>query len=164
MPKFDKVKDSGTREEFATGSKRDSRKGKGRYDLISPFGLKRLAIHYENGADKYGSHNWTKGQPICRYLDSALRHGFCYLSGMRDEDHLAAMAWNAFAAIHTEECIQLGVLPPELDDTISFMSREDFHKTLERYEKIFNQTKRQIKTSKKMKGKKNASKRNSRRS
>src|SRR5688500_10968468 len=86
------VKDSGEREVFSTGSKRDTRKGKGRYDLITPLGLKRLAVHYENGAIKYGDRNWEKGQPLSRYLDSAIRHLYCYLAGMRDEDHLAAIA------------------------------------------------------------------------
>ena len=132
MSDFKAVKDSGTRQEFSTGSKRDSRAGKGRYDLITPLGLRRLAIHYENGAKKYGDHNWSKGQPICRYLDSAIRHAYCYLSGARDEDHLAAVAWNALSAIHTEEAVEIGILPPELDDTISYKNKEEFWKRIER--------------------------------
>lgn len=113
---FDSVKDSGTHEEFPTGSKRDTREGKGRYDLITPIGLKRLAVHYENGAKKYGDHNWEKGQPVSRYLDSAARHLYQYLAGQREEDHLAAVAWNAFAAIHTIEMVRRGTLSAELDD------------------------------------------------
>ncbi len=113
---YEFVQDSGEREEFDTGSVRDTRKGKGRYDLVSPIGLRRLAVHYENGAAKYGDKNWEKGQPVSRYLDSAIRHLYSYLAGSRDEDHLAAVAWNAFAAIHTIEKVALGELPKELDD------------------------------------------------
>lgn len=47
------MKDSGKREDFGTGAVRDSREGKGRYDLISPIALKRLAVVYEKGANKY---------------------------------------------------------------------------------------------------------------
>lgn len=110
------TKDSGEREEFATGSRRDTRKGKGRYDLIPPGPLRRLAQLYERGADKYGDHNWQKGQPLSRYLDSALRHIFAHMEGHRDEDHLTAGAWNLFAAVYTEEAVAAGTLPEDLAD------------------------------------------------
>lgn len=113
---FDEVKDSGQRQEFETGSKRDTRDGKGRYDLIPAYALSRLARHYENGARKYGDRNWEKGQPLARYLDSMIRHAYRFLGGSRDEDHLAAVAWNALAYIETEERIKKGILPKELDD------------------------------------------------
>ncbi|HUS51203.1 MAG TPA: dATP/dGTP diphosphohydrolase domain-containing protein, partial [Candidatus Paceibacterota bacterium] len=71
---FKEVKDSGKRQDFDTGSRRDTRDGKGRYDLLPVRAIKRLAKHYENGAKKYGDRNWEKGQPLSRYLDSALRH------------------------------------------------------------------------------------------
>ena len=116
LPLFEDVVDSGEREEFDTGSVRDTRDGKGRYDLVSSIGLRRLALHYENGAKKYGEHNWELGQPVSRYLDSGIRHFFKYLRGLRDEDHLAASAWNAFAAIHTIQKVADGELPKELDD------------------------------------------------
>ena len=113
---YDEVKDSGERQEFATGSVRDPGTGKGRYDLISPIGLRRLARHYENGARKYTDRNWEKGMPVSRCLDSAIRHLYSYLGGSRDEDHLAAAAWNAFAAMHYIEECAAGRLPPELND------------------------------------------------
>lgn len=47
------VKDSGRREEFTGGAVRDVREGKGRYDLISPIAMRRLALVYEKGANKY---------------------------------------------------------------------------------------------------------------
>jgi len=113
---YESVKDSGERREFSTGSVRDVRKGKGRFDLIPPCSLRRLAKHYENGAHKYGDRNWEKGQPLSSYVDSMLRHGQDYLSGDRSEDHLAAIAWNAFAIMFTEELIRLEKLPSEFND------------------------------------------------
>jgi len=102
---YNKVKDSGKRQNFQTGSVRDTNEGKGRFDLISPIALKRLAKHYENGARKYGDNNWQKGIPIKRLLESALRHLNSYLIGDRSEDHIIACAWNCFAAAHTEDMI-----------------------------------------------------------
>ena len=116
MKDFKEVKDSGKRQEFDTGSKRDTRDGKGRFDLIPSYALTRLARHYENGAVKYGDRNWEKGQPLARYLDSMIRHAYKFLGGSREEDHLAAVAWNALAYIETEYRIELGILPAELDD------------------------------------------------
>lgn len=108
------IRDSGAREAFGTGSVRDTREGKGRYDLISPIALARLALHYERGCEKYGERNWEKGQPLARYLDSAMRHVNNYLAGDRVEDHLTAACWNLFAFIHTETLINQGKLPEEL--------------------------------------------------
>jgi hypothetical protein len=113
---FTEVKDSGVREEFSTGSKRDTREGKGRFDLIPTTALRRLARHYENGAVKYGDRNWEKGQPLGRYIDSAMRHLICVLEGQTDEDHVSAVSWNMFAYLATLEKIDNGELPVELDD------------------------------------------------
>jgi len=99
---WDAVKDSGERKEYETGSVRDRRKGKGRYDLLPPKGIKRLAVHFENGAIKYKDRNWESGIPIGDFLDSATRHIFDYLDGKTDEDHLAAAAWNILCAMQTE--------------------------------------------------------------
>ena len=53
MPQeYTSVKDSGEREQFKTGSQRDTRRGKDRFDLLPPHALLRLAQHYENGANK----------------------------------------------------------------------------------------------------------------
>lgn len=114
---FDEVADSGGEHQvFETGSNRDNREGKGRYDLLPAYALSRIARHYENGAKKYGDRNWEKGQPLARYLDSMIRHAFAFLGGSRVEDHLAAVAWNALAYIETEARIGRGILPAELDD------------------------------------------------
>lgn len=113
---FNKVSDSGAREELATGSVRDTREGKGRYDLIAPRALHRLARHYENGARKYQDRNWEKGQPMSRCLDSAIRHLNKVLQGQTDEDHLAAAAWNVFAIMEFQERIAEGCGDKKLDD------------------------------------------------
>lgn len=113
---WDKVIDSGQRREFSTGSRRDVADGKGRFDLLPFITLRRDAIHYENGAVKYGDHNWRKGQPISVYLSSAIRHIVKYALGWKDEDHLAAARWNLASIMETEEMIKRGKLPKELDD------------------------------------------------
>lgn len=113
--KFDEVKDSGERQDFGTGSVRDTQTGKGRYDLLPPRAVRRLAQHFENGAVKYGDRNWEKGQPLGRYLDSALRHTFAILQGKRDEDHAAAAAWNLLAFIETAERIEAGEMQLDRD-------------------------------------------------
>jgi hypothetical protein len=78
--------------------------------------LIRLARIYEKGAVKYDDRNWEKGQPLSRYLDSALRHLIQWQLGHEDEDHLAQAAWNVFSLIHTDEMLQQGLLPEELND------------------------------------------------
>jgi len=108
--------DSGHREHFETGSVRDTREGKGRFDLIPVQSMRRLARHYEAGAAKYGDRNWERGQPLARYLDSAFRHLCGVLEDLRDEDHTAAVVWNMFAYMETRRRIEAGELPRELDD------------------------------------------------
>ncbi len=121
---YSAVKDSGALERFDTGARRDTRAGKGRYDLITPHGLKRLAIHYENGSRKYGDRNWEHGQPVSRMVDSAIRHLYNYLAGDRSEDHLAASAWNSLGAIHMEVEVAAGRLPAELADVPAVERKE----------------------------------------
>ena len=113
--KYDKVQDSGKRTKFETGSQRDDRIGKGRYDLLPTRAIHRLAKHFENGAIKYEARNWEKGQPTHVYMDSAMRHLFEALQGMDNEDHLSACAWNVLCLIETRERIELGILPKELE-------------------------------------------------
>lgn len=121
---YKEVKDSGKRQNFETGSVRDTQEGKGRYDLISPIALKRLAQHFENGAKKYGNRNWELGQPLSRYIDSAIRHIYAFLEGKRDEDHAIACAWNMMALVHTEEMIKRGLLPKELNNLPNYTDKE----------------------------------------
>lgn len=121
------TRDSGARQHFDTGSVRDMREGKGRYDLLSPFAIRRLAGVLERGAAKYGDRNWEKGQPLARYCDSALRHLFQFLAGETDEDHLGQAMWNLAAAIHTDEMIRRGVLPQALREGLGEYAPRDAH-------------------------------------
>lgn len=107
---------NGKRTEYPSGALRSNRTGRGRYDLISPFGLKRLAIQYEEGGIQKGDRNWEQGFPISRALCSAIGHLMDQLTGDRSEDHLAAASWQLFAAMHFEELIEQGKLPVELND------------------------------------------------
>ena len=91
--------------------------GKGRFDLITPFGLTRLAKWYELGSKKYSDRNWEKGMPFSRYVDSAFRHLIKFMMGMEDEDHLAAAVWNLLCIIHHQELGQT-----ELDDLPHYLS------------------------------------------
>lgn len=110
------LKDSGQREDFATGSRRDTQDGKPRYDLVSRHALRREAELMAKGAVKYGERNWEKGQPFARTVASLLRHVYAYIDGDRSEDHLAAIRFNAGALVHFEEEIAAGRLPADLND------------------------------------------------
>lgn len=114
---FKEVKDHGGKRVISkTGAAREAATGKGRFDLIPSAPHKRLAQHYENGAVKYASRNWEKGLALSRFLDSAERHLNEFKSGERSEDHLAAILWNVYGYIHTEQMIQEDKLPKELWD------------------------------------------------
>ena len=94
-----KIKDSGEREDFETGAVRDTREGKGRYDLLPWPAIHEVAIHCQQGAEKYGERNVENGMPVSRLLDSGIRHLSQYLQGMDNEPHLRAAAWNILFAI-----------------------------------------------------------------
>jgi hypothetical protein len=116
-----KLPDSGGRREFSTGSVRDIRTGKGRFDLISPIALLSLATRLEDGMEKYGERNWEKGQPLMSYLDSCLRHINKYIvdtmqGKIPEEDHISAAFWNLHSFIHTEEMVRKGHLPASMND------------------------------------------------
>lgn len=109
---YNKIDDGGERISYGEGMAiREPSTGRGRFDLITPFGIDRLAKWYELGSAKYADRNWEKGMNFSRYIDSAKRHLNKYVMGMEDEDHLAAAAWNIFAIMHHEELGQF-----ELDD------------------------------------------------
>ena len=118
------TKDSGERRKFNTGAQRDVVNGKGRYDLISPIMIERLAKLLQRGAEKYNDRNWEKGMPLSVYMDSGMRHLFKFLEGHRDEDHLIAAIWNLQALLHIEEMVKRGVLSEELLDLPNYVRNE----------------------------------------
>ena len=85
-------------------------------EYIPVKALRGLAELMQRGAEKYGEHNWTLGQPTSRSYESALRHYMQYLNGDTDENHLAAVAFNMFSIQHVMYQITLGELPSTLDD------------------------------------------------
>jgi hypothetical protein len=97
------VKFSGVKNEYVGGATRDNSKGKGRYDLISPLFLKKLAQVLEKGAENHGDNNWKGGIKYSRLIDSTLRHVSQYNEGMRDEEHLTQAVCNLMFLIHFEE-------------------------------------------------------------
>ena len=112
------IDDSGARMSYGDEKAiREPSTGKGRFDLITPFGLNRLAKWYELGSKKYSDRNWEKGMPFSRYVDSAFRHLIKFMMGMDDEDHLAAAVWNLLCIIHHQELGQI-----ELDDLPHYLS------------------------------------------
>lgn len=116
------TKDSGQRVEFVTGSVRDLDAGKPDWTLLPLDALKRVTALYMRGAQKYERHNWRKGQSLLRAERSLMRHLFQYMNGERDEDHMAAVVFNACVILDHEGRIQSGELPASLDD------RDDFRK------------------------------------
>lgn len=118
------LKDSGKRQEFETGAKRDIQDGKGRYDLLPPAAIFAVARVFEEGCKKYGERNFEQGIPLCRYIDSALRHIFNHLEGRRDEKHIVQACWNLLAYIHTATMIERGVLPDSLNNLPNHMGKE----------------------------------------
>jgi hypothetical protein len=105
------TKDSGKRQEFSTGMKRDVQDGKPRYDLISGLGqkdtlLKRWAELMARGSIKYGDRNWEKActlEELERFHASAWRHFVQAMSGETDEDHFAAVCFNLNGMLYVVE-------------------------------------------------------------
>lgn len=123
------TKDSGKRQDFVTGARRDVQDDKARYDLISPIMLTRLAELMARGAKKYGDRNWEKGIPLSRYYASLFRHMIQWAEGDTTEDHLAAVCFNAMGIMHTEQLVLWGDLPLELGDAGSLgIALEDVQK------------------------------------
>jgi len=105
------TKDSGVRQEFDSGMKRDTQEGKPRYDLIMPVGMRyplltRFAELLERGMAKYGYRNWEKAdseEEYIRFKSSAFRHFMQWFQDEGDEDHAAAVWFNIQAAEFLKE-------------------------------------------------------------
>lgn len=87
------------------GALRESKTGKGRFDLIPYYIIEKLAIHLENGAKIHGENNWRKGLDIPTCYSSALRHLLKATNNnyIQDEEsidyHLSACIFNLMVII-----------------------------------------------------------------
>lgn len=107
---------NGNLKRFKSGSVRTKDADDHRFDLVSPFGLFRLAKIYAEGAKKYGDRNWELGQPTGDVLNHAERHLQLWKQGDRSEDHLAKVAWGMFAIMHYEETLPENSTEMEIGD------------------------------------------------
>ncbi len=90
------MKDSGKRRTFGEGrAVRDDISDKPMLELIPAECLERVGMWYTLGAKKYTKNNWRKGMPCSTVVGSMLRHIMKFEQGVKDEDHLAAIIWNA---------------------------------------------------------------------
>jgi hypothetical protein len=102
------TKDSGQRQEYASGMKRDLQDGKPDFSLLvsmdTPYKdmpLTRWAELMTRGAEKYGRNNWqlaNSQEELDRFKASAMRHFMQWITGEKDEDHMAAVMFNLNAA------------------------------------------------------------------
>jgi hypothetical protein len=98
------TKDSGKRQEYKTGMKRDLQDGKPNFYLITPKlmpyneqMLTRWAELMTRGKEKYGERNWELActeEELERFKASAFRHFMQWVLGETDEDHAAACYFN----------------------------------------------------------------------
>jgi hypothetical protein len=116
MTEQPRLPDSGERSEFTTGAVRDAMRGKGTPSLIPIAALRAVSRRFEDGAEKYGRSNWTKGIPLSRYVDSTYRHLWQFMEGDKSEEHIGAVIWNVMCLAQTSEWIEQGKLPKELND------------------------------------------------
>jgi hypothetical protein len=101
------TKDSGERKEFPSGMRRDTDKGKPRYDLIWRPILKRWALLMGRGAEKYTANNWQKAnskEEMDRFKASAFRHFMDWINDENnEEDHAVAIFFNVTAVEFLKE-------------------------------------------------------------
>lgn len=109
------TKDSGVREEFASGMKRDTAAGKTLYHLVydGPM-FKRWAGLLTRGAVKYDPGNWMKAEGQAewnRFRESAVRHFVQWYYGETDEDHGAAVMFNINGKEYVEDKMKRDTMP-----------------------------------------------------
>jgi len=101
------VKDSGRRQDYPSGMRRDTQEGKTNYLLVRDGPMfERWAQHMTKGADKYGPRNWqlaSSPEELERFRVSAARHFEQWLAGETDEDHGAAVIFNINSAEFVQE-------------------------------------------------------------
>lgn len=110
-PSFETL-DSGERQNYDSGMRRDLQDGKPNFHLIMAADMPyeeqlvtRWAALMERGAIKYGNRNWelaNSSEELERFKASAFRHMIQGLCGEADEDHWAAVCFNINAIVYTE--------------------------------------------------------------
>ena len=69
------------------------------------FAITRLAGLYTRGGALYGDRNWEKAnsqEDIDRFKQSMWRHFIQFMNDEDDEDHFAAVIWNAIGIEHVK--------------------------------------------------------------
>ena len=105
-----------------------------RFDLISPFALQRLARVYAEGAKTHGSANWERGVPLDATLNHLERHLQMWKAEVKsgekigEDDHMAKVAWGAFAIMHYETAgpLDYGTLVPRDKLPPNEVKKEDY--------------------------------------
>lgn len=116
------LKTSGSKTTFSTGAVRDDASDKPRMELLPLDLLMRVATWYTLGAQKYGGHNWRKGQSVSHCVGAILRHLTKWVMGEREEDHLSAIVFNALSIMnvemyHADKDVNDLDVPGEIDST-----------------------------------------------
>ena len=111
------TKDSGKRQDYGSGMRRDAQEKKIRFDLTIPKNqafektmFHRWAALMERGLRKYGERNWelaNSQEELERFKVSAFRHFMqWYFELDDDEDHAAAVFFNITAKERVEEKLE----------------------------------------------------------
>ena len=84
---------------------------RGRYDLVDPYAMMRLASVLDGGAKKYGENNW-RGIGSRSHINHALRHIYMHLDGDTTECHLdhAFCRLMMAVAVEVEEFVHANVV------------------------------------------------------
>ena len=105
---------------FESGATRSEDAEEERFDLVSPFAMQRIARVYAEGAKTQGSANWERGVPLDATLNHLERHLQMWKAEVKsgkkigEDDHMAKVAWGAFAIMHYETAgpLDYGTLVP----------------------------------------------------
>ena len=111
------TKDSGARQDYSTGMRRDLQDGKPRFDLCTALDQKydeslygRWAALMGRGANKYGQRNWELSstmEEFQRFKASLSRHFQQFVQGDEEEDHAAAICFNLNAMLRLMDILNI---------------------------------------------------------
>ena len=94
--------------------------------------MKRLAATCQEGAIKYGDHNWLYGFQVTSLCNNTAKHLFQFNSGNTEEDHLGHSMWGFMSAVHMyflRPDMHIGLLGPEWSLTEANKKELEQHKT-----------------------------------